>query len=488
MKKILALLCLLLADNAFAQSFPKPPDVPAYVPVAATYAAGTTPNVLGDGSNAKGGTPPAYAYQLADIATPSRSSWIQTGSYSTPGTPATNYFCAVPSETFNGHGCPEPKFRTHVLDSHTLFDDPIRNYGQPGASHCHTFFGNRYANAYSTYSSLRNKRSSTAAGGQLNATAYWRPCVIVTRSSKQYAVKADFNVVYYNTISDTIAPTVQRIPRGFRYVFGYNMDDPDDTLQKKEIAVANAQPGTSGRYVYRVAAPQGVVGWRCVTTGDFSPYLKTTGGADPFASLPGGTCTSGQIQMTIIASECWDGVNLWSPGGYLHLRQTIIDNLASGDKLICPNGWYRLPQLQIIFTFTEAGFSDYGTWRLSSDDMAATKLNSLPTCTTGYANAPCNDGGGTRTVENGKSFHTDWLGGWDDTTMVTWQTNCLGILGGSPHQCEPSVISSTEALNYGPLPDGTTIVTTSTIGTGSTANMFLTSGTHKGPATIHHHQ
>jgi hypothetical protein len=71
---------------------------------------------------------------------------------------------------------------------------------------------------------------------------------------------------------------------------------------------------------------------------------------------------------------------------------------------------------------------------------------------------------------------------------VTWQTNCLGILGGSPHQCEPSVISSTEALNYGPLPDGTTIVTTSTIGTGSTANMFLTSGTHKGPATIHHHQ
>jgi hypothetical protein len=481
-KKILALVALIFAVPVVAQTTTQPPDVPAYISVPATYAAGTTQNVLGNGTT-NGGTPPAFAYQLTDIPTPSRSSWLMTGTYGDA-----EGFCSVPSGTFNGHGCPEPKFRTHVLDSHALYDDPIRNYGLPGTSHCHVFFGNQFANAYSTYASVRTKRSSIAAGGQLNGTAYWRPCVLKTISGTVYSVRADFNIVYYNTLDASNRLRVNRIPRGFRYVFGYNMDDPDDTIQKREIAVANAQAGTAGRYVYR---SNGVVGWRCngggnAADGQFTPYLKTAGGADAWLSAFGATCAASSIQMTVGAAECWDGYNLWSPGGYKHLRNVIIDNQAPGDKLICPNGWYRLPQLQIIFQFTIAGTADYTAWRLSSDDSAATTLNSLPACTGNYSNAPCNDGGGTRTVENGRSFHTDWLGGWDDTTMISWQTNCLGILGGSPHQCEPSITSSTEQLKYA-LPDGKTIVTTNTYGTGNVANMFKVGTVHKGPATVHQH-
>lgn len=483
MRKFLALFLLLFTGSqVFAQSFPKPPDVPAYVAVSPTYAAGTTQNVLGDNSDAKGGTPPAFANMLSDIPTPNRAPWLVTGTYGDA-----DGFCTVPTGTFNGHGCPEPKFRTHILFSHVLFDDPIRNYGQPGASHCHTFFGNQGANAYSTYASLRTKRMSTASGGQLNATAYWFPCVVKNVAAQDYAVKPDYMVVYYNAQNQTNALKVQRLPRGLRYVGGFPMDDPDDTQLKKEIAAANAQTGTAGRYVYKY---NGVIGWRCGVGGTdyFALHLKNADGTDGFNGItPGNTCPAGPIAMVINFPECWDGVNFWSPGGYKHLRQKIVDNLAPDDHLVCPNGWYILPSLQISFIFTQAGASDYMNWRLSSDDGAASKLNSLPTCTTGYANAPCNDGGGTRTVANGTSFHTDWLGAWDDTTMIEWQTNCLGLLGGSPHQCEPSYISGTHQLNYGPLPDGRTVVTTNSYGTSSTSVMVKIGTVHKGPVTMHNH-
>jgi hypothetical protein len=154
------------------------------------------------------------------------------------------------------------------------------------------------------------------------------------------------------------------------------------------------------------------------------------------------------LAMVIDFPECWDGTNLWSPGGYKHLRQKIRDNVLALD--VCPNGWYELPALEIAFFFTWSNSADYMSWRLSSDDGAQPSSIQLPTCTAGYANAPCNDGGGTRTVLNGQSFHTDWLGAWDYTTMDEWMTNCLGLMGsGTPHQCETSIISSTHALNYG---------------------------------------
>jgi hypothetical protein len=88
-RKLIIALCMSLAfaNAAFAQSFPKPPDVPAYVPVSVSYAAGSTANVRGDGSNAWGGTPPAYAYQNTDIPTPSRlTGWIATGTWATDHT------------------------------------------------------------------------------------------------------------------------------------------------------------------------------------------------------------------------------------------------------------------------------------------------------------------------------------------------------------------------------------------------------------------
>src|SRR5690606_24243088 len=116
----LATFALLHSSLAMGQA--KPPDVPEPVDVPATYAAGTTLNLLGDGVNGRGSPMPVTVYELDDIPS-DPTGWTHSG--------------AVVED------CTEPlvecKSRFTSNGAHVLYDDPIRNYGDPGASHCHQF-------------------------------------------------------------------------------------------------------------------------------------------------------------------------------------------------------------------------------------------------------------------------------------------------------------------------------------------------------------
>ena len=57
--------------------------------------------------------------------------------------------------------------------SHRSPDDPIVFPGKPGASHDHTFVGNRSTNASSTFGSLRS--SGTTCMRAADTAAYWVP-------------------------------------------------------------------------------------------------------------------------------------------------------------------------------------------------------------------------------------------------------------------------------------------------------------------------
>jgi len=57
--------------------------------------------------------------------------------------------------------------------SHRATDDPIVFPGKPGASHDHTFVGNRTTNAASTFGSLRS--GSTSCQRRDDTAAYWMP-------------------------------------------------------------------------------------------------------------------------------------------------------------------------------------------------------------------------------------------------------------------------------------------------------------------------
>lgn len=437
MKRFFFALLTSTAAPVAAQTFSSPPDVGTYTPVAATYAAGTAANVLGDGSNAKGGTAPAFTTYPEPTNEPNDiipAGWIVNSGIST---------CTV------GEGsCNQKKYRTVIQSSHILCDDPLRFWGKPAESHCHEFFGNRNVNAYTTRLSLRARPNSTASGGPALSTGYWTSVLQKVIAGKTYGMLAVLHIIYYaedQSSGQPIVDDLQPLHKQFRFIMGVNMDDPDDTKVKAEIAAANAQPGTAGRYSY---IGNGWKGWVCQLAGGtntaateaevggdgvHSPGLKTASGGDPW----GGRCVDGsKLYAELIAPSYWDGKNLSSPSGYDHVRYGVRDNLTG--KEVGPVGWYKVPRLEEKTFYSTHGPSDYMTWSLSSDTMMAAKLG--------------------RSVLPGSSRHADWLNGWHGGTLNRWLSYCMGIGTNQPHGCDDGTIDATGRLiSNTPAPDGSRV-------------------------------
>ncbi len=452
MVKYIILTLLFVGGAVSAQTFPKPPDVADYVPIVPQYESGTTPNGFIDANV----TPPPQA-GLSGIST------SQTGR-----TTASGAQCISLGET--GGSCAEAKFRTEANATGIRYDDPIRGYGLPGQSHCHTFFGNRRANAFSTYSRLRTNNSSYAAGAELNATGYWHPCIKIDNAfgdGKNYAVKPELYTIYYNASAGAAgeADKNARTPNGLRYIWGTDMDDPDRAWLQAIVNTANAQSGTAGRY--SMPADSGFV-YKCAgaTPSDGVKWLKNSDNSDPF----GGTCVSGAVlTLETTGPSCWDGVNLWSPGGYRHVIPEITDGFFSSKK-VCPKNYYRIPHVSFIMRLEQRGFSDYGRWRLASDDMAGVAAG--------------------RAFRNMEGFHTDWMDGWDPATKQSWEDYCVGLLNQVSHECNGSAFSATASLIVGSTaPNGRTpqVAMGLDFPTNVAANMWRLPANSNGPDTLHVH-
>jgi hypothetical protein len=270
-------------------------------------------------------------------------------------------------------------FRFICNASHLGYDDPIVYPGQPGISHLHQFFGNTLANAHSTYQSLRTTGMSTC-NSPLNRSAYWIPAMM---NGKGQVVKPDFVSIYYKRHPVTSPLCTLRgkacvdIPKGLRYVFGYNMLNP-------------------------IALPTGSAYFNCQgPTATPGHYLSIVEAA---ANCPMGS----QIGYVINAPECWDGVNLDSPDHRSHVTYaSYIGNSYSN----CPASHpYILPTFTLAAWYTtDADLNRSGTWdgtmnswHLSSDEMH----NSKP----------------------GTTIHADWFGAWDDSVMKMWTDNCVNKL------------------------------------------------------------
>lgn len=489
------------------------------------------------------------------------------------GTTSPN-FCLTTASGITGGTCTQAKFRTQANIVKVLPDDPIRGFCQPGNSHLHEFFGNLSTNACSTYASLRNRCASHAAGYCLNGTGYWFPAPIKTNpfgDGSNYAVRANRVIVYYLQNSPSLSATTAKIPRGLRYIFGRNMDDPENTQFQKYLNTLNALDTNHSRY--QVVSPttgnfDNQAFYTCVTVGS-SNVLTNADGTDPF----GGACTAGKdLYINLSGASCWDRTNLWSPGGYSHLVKAAYDNTFN--KSYCPKNYSRLPQLVQEIHFAQQGFSDYGAWRLSSDDSMQTKLDGFSICASDLSNAPCAYGatfnghisGTTLTVNsvsvgamrltttigvpgeaghngyqiegsgitghpiieaqltgtagqagtytlggtfscsgacasdgalraseyaaNGESIHEDWLFGWDNATIESWETGCVGTLSTStPHECDSSQITSGNYLLGGytgeKLPDNYILTQDTTMfPTTSASTMYKIARQPNGPMTM----
>jgi hypothetical protein len=465
MVRYLLALLALIPSLAAAQTLTFPPDAGTYVSVPATYASGSTQNVLGDGSNAKGGTAPAFTTypEGPDLTDKSLGAWATAGNIVTD-----NSYCTVVAA--NLAPCPEKKLRLQFTTSVVLYDDPIKYYGQPGVSHCHEFFGKIKASALSTRKSLRKPGPTTGYGGTAWSTLYWFPCWEKTVGGKLYAMPAIRSTVYYQRNgTNPMVDDLQQLHEKVRFILGTNMGDPMDCGVKNEINLANGGPGTgcnpvvnagSDRYTY---VGNGFDGYQC-TSPDGStiralkagytsaPGFKLNDGTDPWE----GRCVDGDnIYAQARAPYCWDGVNLSAPDGMAHFRQEIGDNLYPVTGLTCPNGWYRVPQFEEKASHPTHGWSDYSTWVLSSDAMA---------------NAKCTALGQTCPTNPGWSFHADWMNGISKTIRDQAFGFCLGIGTNAPHQCNVgslgATISATTSLANPP-------VSSRTFDTNDPTKMFL---------------
>jgi hypothetical protein len=475
---------------------------------------------------------PSYTNRVTTLVVPERSG---------NGVSCTSFGLVVGAG--GDSSCAETKFRTFVDFSHYGPDDPIRNFGSPGTSHLHCFFGNGSTNAYSTYKSLRKRGlTSTAIGTDVNATAYWYPCITVANydgAGHTGIVKPDSIVVYY--VGDGSTPTtVANVEKstllvpGLRYVFGFNMDDggkptdPDHGIgawllngSTGVLDAANAANAAAGGSSTRYATvnapgsqPPGMVDYVCMgSTVDASvqssstfasKFLQTLTGGDPYngtceagfftgsasggiltvtavssgvlqvgQSILNGTNSLGDLTITsqrsstesggalggrgtysisktdvtatytnvtathqffigISGAQCWDGRNLWTPGGYKHVVPIIFD--AKYGVMTCPNNYYHIPAIHLEIGITQYGWADRQRWNLSSDAGARTRLScSTSACPPGF------------------TFHTDWMHGWDMVKGAEWMRKCFGAEHNTPHQCAISQINGTEELvgHYG---------------------------------------
>ena len=259
-------------------------------------------------------------------------------------------------------------FRFICGPGQVLFDDPIVYPGQPGRAHLHQFFGNLSADAHSTYASLRARGESTCMN-ELNRSAYWMPAMLDGRGN---VVRPDYVSIYYkrrpksDPLCTTRAKACVDLPRGLRFIFGWNQFRPNDP-----------QPENEDKFNFK-----------CMANGHpASPVFPTMGDALK-------NCHVGQQLMAGIHTPiCWDGVHLDSPDHRSHLSDAVQSHCPRTHPM-----W--LPQFTLGASWTIQPGDEPAKWTLSSDHM---RPGGVP----------------------GSTFHADWYGAWEDNILERWEAGCV---------------------------------------------------------------
>jgi hypothetical protein len=188
--------------------------------------------------------------------------------------------------------------------SHQAPDDPIVFPGKPGASHQHTFVGNRTTNAFSNFGSLRS--GATTCMRQDDTAAYWVP----TLYQGTTPVFPQGATIYYRR--GTVAE-VSPFPNNLRMIAG------------------NAA----------ATSPQGVrvTFWSC----------GAESGVDRSATVPTCPDTRGSfLRLHIRFPECWDGRSLDSADHKGHM--------AYATRAGCPSTHpVEVPQITQIYRYATRG-------------------------------------------------------------------------------------------------------------------------------------
>jgi hypothetical protein len=191
--------------------------------------------------------------------------------------------------------------------SHRAPDDPIVSPGKPGASHDHSFVGNRTTDAFSTFGSLVS--ASTSCRRAADTAGYWMP----TLYEGSEPVAPEGATIYYRrgTVQE-----VRTFPNGLRMIAG---DSGATAPQDKRSTF-----------------------WNC----------GIAGGAAPSSMVPTCPDTRGSsLRLHVRFPNCWDGKRLDSPDHKSHMAY------AMGAR--CPATHpVAVPSISLIFRYPSLGGGD----------------------------------------------------------------------------------------------------------------------------------
>ncbi|MFC4071459.1 DUF1996 domain-containing protein [Actinoplanes subglobosus] len=218
-----------------------------------------------------------------------------------------------------------PEFRADCTYSHRKPDDPIVAPGLPGASHMHSFVGNKAVDAGTTAADLM-KFTATTCKPAVDHSAYWVPTLYEAASKKP--VETSGFRVYYRSLRNNSTGIVP-IPNGLRMIAGD---------AKKKVPTPR---GTQGQFYCAFYGP-----------GDIDGYARSDNGNWPICGEPA------SLHFMLQFPDCWDGRHLDSPNHK--------DHVAFGTDKGCPAAHpVRIPALTFDIAYGAKG-SKAGYY-LSSD-------------------------------------------------------------------------------------------------------------------------
>jgi hypothetical protein len=225
--------------------------------------------------------------------------------------------------------------------SHRAPDDPIVFPGKPGASHEHTFVGNRTTNAFSSFGSLRS--GSTTCLRADDTAAYWVP----TLYQGATPVLPRAATIYYRR--GTFAE-VRTFPNDLRVIAG---NAAATTLQGRRVTF-----------------------WNC----------GVNGGIQPSSTVPTCPATRGSfLRLHVRFPNCWDGVRLDSPDHKSHMAYSLRGSCPVSHPVAVP----AIEQIYLYPSLGGEGFSLASGSELSAhaDFVNAWKPGALKRLVEGCLNA-----------------------------------------------------------------------------------------------------
>jgi hypothetical protein len=294
----------------------------APVPVSAFPSASASAAALPSASALPPLSPSPYASPSAKPRVPAtqpppRSGWIPVDR-AVWNAQVAGYKKTKPEPAGNAGNLPE--FRADCTYSHRRADDPIVFPGLPGASHMHSFVGNKAVDADTVAGDLQ-KFTATTCKPTVDHSAYWVPTLYEAATKKP--VETTGFRVYYRSLRKN-SKNIMPMPNGLRLIAG-------DAKKK-----APTPRGAQGQFYCAFYGP-----------GNIDGDSRSSNGNWPICGKPA------SLHYMMQFPDCWDGKHLDSP----HHKEHV----AFGTEASCPASHpVRIPALTFDIAYgakgTKAGY------------------------------------------------------------------------------------------------------------------------------------